>query len=119
MQLLGFQICDENGDNIQGDDHDPSGLCSFEVMTPALAAYKMADLPNYRLQPIYDSDIEEPHLVGPDLPAVLIEALQAWGEQFDGEPDSDLDVSGADLVDWFAQWRLRAREALKAAGVKA
>lgn len=48
---------------------------------------------------------------------LLLEATQAWSEQFDGPDDRDLSVSGADLVDWFAQWRLRARQALDAAGI--
>lgn len=49
--------------------------------------------------------------------AVLKEASQAWAEQFDVAEDEDNSVSGADLVQWFAQWRLRARTALDAAGV--
>ena len=48
---------------------------------------------------------------------LLPEATQAWSEQFDGPDDRDLSVSGTDLVDWFAQWRLRARQALDAAGM--
>ena len=48
---------------------------------------------------------------------LLEEATQAWAEQFDGPEDKDLSVSGADLTEWFAQWRLRARETLDAAGV--
>ena len=32
----------------------------------------------------------------------------AW-PQFDGAPDTDLNVSGADLVDWFCAWRERAK----------
>ena len=43
---------------------------------------------------------------------LLSQALCDW-PQF----DADEDVSGADLVDWFAQWRLRARRALAQAGV--
>ena len=48
---------------------------------------------------------------------LLLEATRAWSEQFDGPDDRDLSVSGADLVDFFPQWRLRARAALDAAGV--
>ncbi len=48
---------------------------------------------------------------------LLAEATKAWAEQFDGPDDQDLSISGADLLDWFAQWRLRARKALDAAGV--
>jgi len=44
---------------------------------------------------------------------LLIEATQAWTQQF----DDDSEISGADLLQWFAEWRLRARQALDAAGV--
>lgn len=40
--------------------------------------------------------------------AVLIEAVSVWADAFDG----DLSVDGGDLVAWFAEWRLRARDAL-------
>ena len=45
---------------------------------------------------------------------LLAEALGAWSEQFDGPEDHDLSISGADLVEWFAEWRLRARDQLSA-----
>ena len=48
---------------------------------------------------------------------LLLDATQVWAEQFDGPDDRDLSVSGADLMEWFAQWRLLARKALDAAGV--
>ncbi len=48
---------------------------------------------------------------------MLIEATEAWSEQFDGPEDEDCSISGADLLDWFAQWRLRARKALDAAAI--
>lgn len=50
--------------------------------------------------------------LSPVMLALLREALAAWAEQFDGPEDQDLSVSGADLVDWFSQWRLRVREQL-------
>ena len=49
------------------------------------------------------------------LAGLLEEATQAWAEQFDGSEEQDCSVSGADLVEWFAQWRQRARQALDAA----
>jgi len=64
--LLGFQITDATGTNIQGDDNDPIGLASFEVMSPLSAIAVMAGLPadhSYLLQPIYQGDIEEPVIV--------------------------------------------------------
>lgn len=48
---------------------------------------------------------------------LLREATQAWSEQFDGPEDRDQSISGADLMDFFAQWRLRALATLDAAGV--
>ena len=48
---------------------------------------------------------------------LLDEATRAWAEQLDDPEDQDCSVSGADLVDWFAQWRVRARQALHQAGV--
>ncbi|MGI4946799.1 MAG: hypothetical protein ACRYHQ_40615 [Janthinobacterium lividum] len=48
---------------------------------------------------------------------LLDEATRAWAEQFDGPEDQDCSVSGGDLVEWFAQWRVRARQALDVAGV--
>lgn len=51
-----------------------------------------------------------------DMAMVLQEALGAWSEQFDGEPDQDLRISPSDLLDWFAAWRTRARSALGKAG---
>jgi hypothetical protein len=44
-----------------------------------------------------------------NLKKLLAEALGAWASEF----DNDEEVSGADLVDWFADWRLRLREELK------
>jgi hypothetical protein len=49
----------------------------------------------------------------PAMLALLKEALAAWADEFDGGPDDDLSVSGADLVDWFSQWRAGARDALR------
>jgi hypothetical protein len=49
--------------------------------------------------------------------SLLEEATQAWARQFDGVGDEDYSISGADMLDWFAQWRVRARAALDAAGV--
>ena len=48
---------------------------------------------------------------------LLTEATQAWSSQLDGPEDEGCSISGADLMDWFARWRLQARAALDAAGV--
>jgi hypothetical protein len=43
---------------------------------------------------------------------LLFEATYVWADLFDAPPDVDGHVSGADLVEWFAQWRLKAKAAL-------
>lgn len=47
----------------------------------------------------------------PTIWAIIEDMLAYEREQFEGAPDTDLSVSGADLVDAFTQWR----EQLKAA----
>ena len=50
-----------------------------------------------------------------EMAILLMEATQAWAAQFDeADPDS-VEISGADLVAWFAEWRLRVRKALDVA----
>ena len=74
-QLLGFQLADPSGCNIQGDDDDPLGLMSFQIMSPAYAAKaieRLGDSPRYLLMPIYEGDVEDPRVL--DLP--LQEAAQ-------------------------------------------
>lgn len=65
-KLLGFQLADPSGCNIQGDDDDPLGLMSFQIMSPAYAAKaieKLGDSPRYLLMPIYEGDVEDPHVL--------------------------------------------------------
>ncbi len=54
--------------------------------------------------------------LSPVMLTLLREALGAWAEQFDApdDPDEDVSVDGGDLVEWFAEWRLRVREGLAA-----
>jgi len=47
--------------------------------------------------------------------AVLRVALAYHAEEFDGPPDQDLNISGADLVDFFSSWRETARTSLATA----
>ena len=61
--LLGYQIADQFGENIQGDDNDPSGLPSFRILSAAEAWSIMEKFGKTRsllLQPIFQGDIEEP-----------------------------------------------------------
>ena len=64
-QLLGFQLANAKGENIQGDDDDPTSLASFEIMGIDMAIQVIAQLPKgYLLMPIYDDGtIEEPTIV--------------------------------------------------------
>jgi len=61
-KLLGFQIANSRGENVQGDDEDPSGHPSHHVMDAAEAQRVLEEHPGWRLllQPIYEGDIEEP-----------------------------------------------------------
>lgn len=63
--LLGFQIADATGANIQGLDADPTGLASFEIMPPKLALSVIAGHPELKLQAIFDGDIED-HVMIPE-----------------------------------------------------
>ena len=53
--------------------------------------------------------------LSPVMLTLLREALGAWAERSDAPDDApggEHYVSGADLVEWFAGWRLRVREGL-------
>lgn len=87
-KLLGFQLADLTGKNIQGDDNDPSNLPSFDIMSPERATEVMAQLgcredsrAKYLLMPIFEGCIEEPTIDGQPL-------------KFEREPDEE----GDDLI---------------------
>lgn len=61
-KLLGFQIADRSGTNIQGDDHDPSGHPSFRILSAAEAQAVLEENEGLLLMPIYEGDIEDPEL---------------------------------------------------------
>lgn len=44
---------------------------------------------------------------------LLQKAIEYQREQFDGEPDMPLEVSGADMVDWFTEFRNEAHSLLR------
>lgn len=60
-KLLGFQFGNREGHSIQGDNNDPSGLFSFEIMTPLLAATMIErhHSAGLVLIPIFEGDIED------------------------------------------------------------
>jgi hypothetical protein len=43
---------------------------------------------------------------------LLDDAARAWAREFDVPDGGDTQVPGADLVDWFSAWRLKAKTAL-------
>lgn len=49
---------------------------------------------------------------------VLREAMTAWEEQLEASDGEAAGVSGADLLAWFAQWRVRAKGALAQADAR-
>ena len=68
-KLLGYQIADENGVNIQGDDDCPADYASFEILSPQVALTVMEDIMStdlvgrYLLMPILEGEIEEYTLI--------------------------------------------------------
>lgn len=63
-RLIGYQLADANGENIQGDGTCPVDFASYEVLTLAAAGAVMAKLAEmelegkYLLQPIHEGDVE-------------------------------------------------------------
>ena len=69
-KLLGYQLADKDGVNIQGDDEDPTGLNSFDVMPHEVANLVMQDLgdeADILLMPIFEGDVEEPRIIDPEI----------------------------------------------------
>jgi hypothetical protein len=64
-RLLGFQLADKSGANIQGDPGDPTDFTSWQIMDTALAVFVIARNPGFLLMPIYDGDIEKPEVLSP------------------------------------------------------
>jgi hypothetical protein len=63
-KLLGYQLADSTGKNIQGSDTDPTSNASFEVMAPHVATTVMRQLSGgFLLMPIYEGDIEDPTII--------------------------------------------------------
>lgn len=65
-RFLGYQIANAKGQNITGDDDDPTSMASFEILSPAAATSVMRQLggaKRFLLMPIYAGDIEEPTII--------------------------------------------------------
>ncbi len=60
--FLGWQIANQVGENIQGDD--PSGYSSYRILNSEEAERFMRDNHDkkFLLMPIYEGDIEEPEM---------------------------------------------------------
>jgi hypothetical protein len=50
-----------------------------------------------------------------EMAVLLKEAADVWSAQFDETDPDSLEIPGADLLEWFAQWRLRAKQLLDVA----
>ena len=95
--LLGYQIADSSGHNIQGDDDCPGGHSSYEILSLARAQQILADLPEggrgYLLQPIYRGTIEAATFVDAD-PAShstnLSEDLVRIADELESGPNADI-----------------------------
>lgn len=65
-RFLGYQICNYAGVNIQGDDGDPTGYASYEIMSPQTAEMEVSKLQpgdSILLMPIYEGEIEGAEVV--------------------------------------------------------
>ena len=68
-KLIGYQLANANGENIQGDGICPVDFASFEVLTPVAANTVMVKLAEmeldskFLLQPIFEDDVEEYELI--------------------------------------------------------
>lgn len=92
-KLIGYQLANEDGQNIQGDETCPVDCASFEVFSfeaahnviEKLAAMDLEG--KYMLQPIYEGDIEEHQMIdhfddeNPDADAEFVVLIGSEGEE--------------------------------------
>lgn len=65
-KLLGWQIVDAEGLNIHGEENDPFGLASFEILSGEAveqARQWVAENPGFKVVEAFAGDIEEPSVV--------------------------------------------------------
>jgi hypothetical protein len=65
-KVLGWQIVDANGINIHGEDNDPFGLTSFEILSGDAAEQArdwVADNAGYRVVEVFVGDIDDPSVI--------------------------------------------------------
>src|SRR6476619_14330 len=61
--LIGFQLANMQGVNIQGNDENPTNLARSDVMTPQTAWSVIAKLPSFLLIPVFEGDVDHPSFV--------------------------------------------------------
>ncbi|MCZ7862416.1 hypothetical protein O9X98_13665 [Agrobacterium salinitolerans] len=65
-KLLGWQIVDAEGLNIHGEENDPFGLASFEILSDDAAEQArqwVAENPGFKVVEAFAGDIEEPSVI--------------------------------------------------------
>jgi hypothetical protein len=65
-KVLGWQIVDAAGLNIHGEENDPFGLASFEILSDQAveqARAWVADNPTFKLAEAFAGDIDEPSVI--------------------------------------------------------
>lgn len=65
-KLLGWQIVDAEGLNIHGEENDPFGLASFEILSDDAADQArqwVAENPGFKVVEAFAGDIEEPSVI--------------------------------------------------------
>lgn len=63
---IGWQIINEEGFNIHGDEDDPFELNSFAILTGKAAESAelwVAENDGYEMAPVFEGDIEEPEFI--------------------------------------------------------
>ena len=104
--LLGYQIADASGRNIQGDDDCPGGHASYEILSLTRAQQILAGLPEggrgYLLQPIYRGTIEGATFVDAESTshsATLSEDLIRIADELESGPGADIWYDAHDYGD--------------------
>ncbi len=59
---IGYQVGDIEGYSIQGDEEDPTGLFSYQILDEETADFIKKKY-NVSMVPIYDDDIEKPEFI--------------------------------------------------------
>lgn len=63
-RFVGYQIGDETGYPIQGEDSDPTGLAGFEILNEEAAESVRLRYPGIHFAAIYEGDVLNPVIIG-------------------------------------------------------